>query len=91
MLIGDWWARQDKGDAQFLAFSEPLTWRADVNCDGAPARNRAQWLVENKGMNEAGRWGAVCCRDCFILVSVPNLSKEMSMDSLSAAVLLLEC
>eukprot|EP00438_Fugacium_kawagutii_P019973 Skav222683 [mRNA] locus=scaffold1471:61330:84049:- [translate_table: standard] len=56
--MGDPWINEDKGDAQFLAFSEPLTWRADVNCDGAPARNRAQWLVENKGMNEAWRDGA---------------------------------
>ena len=45
---------EDKGDAQFLAFREPLTWRGDVNCDGAPAQNRAKWLMENKGMNEAG-------------------------------------
>ena len=45
---------EDKGDAQFLAFCEPLTWRGKVNCDGAPAQDRAKWLMENKGMNEAG-------------------------------------
>jgi len=44
---------EDKGDAQFLAFPEPLTWRGDVICDGAPAQNRSKWLMENKGMMEA--------------------------------------
>jgi len=43
---------EDKGDAQFLAFSQPLAWKADVSCDGAPARNRAKWLMDNQNMNE---------------------------------------
>ena len=51
--MGDSRPGEDKGDAQFLAFREPLTWRGDVNCDGSSAQNRAKWLMENKGMNEA--------------------------------------
>eukprot|EP00435_Cladocopium_sp_Y103_P019587 s1116_g4.t1 len=57
--MGDARAGEDKGDAQFLAFREPLTWRGDANCDGAPAQNRAKWLMENKGMNEAEAQGQV--------------------------------
>lgn len=57
--MGDARAGEDKGDAQFLAFCELLTWRGKVNCDGAPAQDRAKWLMENKGMNEAEAQGQV--------------------------------
>jgi len=52
---------EDKGDAQFLAFPEPLTWRGDVICDGAPAQNRSKWLMENKGMMEVQCTLVLCC------------------------------
>ena len=48
-IASDW---QDKHEALFLAFQEPLSWKPDLMCDTAPAAGRAKWLMENKGMNE---------------------------------------
>ncbi|CAK8990492.1 ATP-binding cassette sub-family F member 3 [Durusdinium trenchii] len=50
--LGDSRAGEDKHEALFLAFQEPLIWNMDALCDGAPAVNRAKWLIENKGMTE---------------------------------------
>ena len=50
--MGESRAGEDKHEALFLAFSEPLTWKPELLCDGAPASNRAKWLMENKGMKE---------------------------------------
>ena len=50
--MGDARVKEDKHDPVFLAFPDPLTWRPGAICDGAPAKNRAQWLMENKGMAE---------------------------------------
>ena len=36
----------------FLALKDPLAWKSGAICDGAPAENRAKWLMENKGMKD---------------------------------------
>ncbi|OLP89541.1 hypothetical protein AK812_SmicGene28990 [Symbiodinium microadriaticum] len=64
--LGDARAHEDKHEPHFLAFREPLTWKSGVICDGAPAVNRAKWLMENKGMSEAEA-------QAFVIGEFPNL------------------
>ena len=43
-------------------------------CDGAPAENRAKWLMENKGMNEGEA-------QAFVIGEFPNLFDKSAPSS----------
>ncbi|CAE7216229.1 unnamed protein product [Symbiodinium sp. CCMP2592] len=72
--LGDARAHEDKHEPHFLAFREPLTWKSGVICDGAPAENRAKWLMENKGMSEAEA-------QAFVIGEFPNLFDKSAPSS----------